>query len=85
MPEQGQEQGRAVSALRELETVAAIAELVGISAADVIRLSELAPTPRRRRELATSGRPLSTQATKTNAPTTCGQSTSSRTSRREPR
>lgn len=40
-----QEQGRAVSTLRELETVAVIAELVGISATDVTRLSKLAEPP----------------------------------------
>lgn len=40
-----QEQGRAVGTLRELETVATIAELVGISTTDVTRLSKLAEPP----------------------------------------
>lgn len=46
-----QEQGRAISTLRELETVAAIADLVGISTTDVTRLSKLAEpaTPTRGR------------------------------------
>ncbi|MGW9159290.1 hypothetical protein [Microbacterium sp. NPDC055665] len=49
-----QEQGRAVGLLRELETVATIADLVGISTADVSRLSKLvepaAPTRSRAEE-----------------------------------